>query len=101
MIADDKDVQDRLERIQARVDNWERGKGYRPSELPRDAPVHDVIFLLKCVVDLEVEAREKNAWEGRYNALLEECASSRPRLLAGDVSNPPIGMTVIDGGGDA
>lgn len=26
MSADDKDIQDRLERIRARVDNWERGE---------------------------------------------------------------------------
>lgn len=62
--------------------------------------MHDIIFLLSCISDLAVEAREKNAWEGRYNALLEECESSRPRPLAGDVSNPPIGMIVIDGDGD-
>lgn len=61
----------------------------------------DILALISHTIDLEVEAREKNAWEGRYNALLEECESSRPRPLAGDVSNPPIGMIIIDGDGDA
>ena len=37
MSTDDMDIQDRLERIRARVDNWERGERYRPSELPQDA----------------------------------------------------------------
>ena len=101
MSADDKDIQGRLERIRTRVDNWERGEGYRPSELPQDVPVHDVIFLLKHIGDLEVEAREKNAWEGRYNALLEECENSRPREYAGNGSDLPYGTVVVDREGES
>ena len=98
MSTDDKRVRDCLEQIQARVDNWAQGNGYGPGGWPQDAPVHDVIFLLNHIADLEeeiddlrVEAREKNAWEGRYNALLEECEASRPREVKGNV-----GTIVID-----
>ena len=101
MSTDDKDIQDRLERIRARVDNWERGEGYRPSELPKDAPMHDVIFLLKRIGDLEVEARDKGVVEGRHNAHLEECESSRSREYTGDGSELPPGTIVIDRQGDS
>lgn len=46
--------------------------------------------------DLRVEAREKDAWEGRYNALLEECEDSRPRTVEGDGSDLPVGTVVLD-----
>ena len=93
MSADDKGIQDRLERIRTRVDNWERGEGYRPSELPQDVPVHDVIFLLKHIGDLEVEARDNGVGEDRHNAPLEECESSRSREYTGDGSDLPPGTT--------
>ena len=44
----------------------------------------DILALVSHTIDLEVEAREKNAWEGRYNALLEECENSRPREYVGN-----------------
>lgn len=101
MSTDDKDIQDRLERIRTRVDNWERGEGYRPSELPQDAPVHDVIFLLKHISDLEVEARDKGVVEDRHNAPLEECESSHSREYTGNGSELPPGTIVIDCQGDS
>lgn len=101
MNTDDKDIQDRLERIRARVDNWERGEGYRPSELPQDTPVHDVIFLLKHIGDLEAEARDKGVGEDRHNSPLEECESSRSREYTGDGSELPPGTIVIDCQGDS
>ena len=42
------------------------------------ALIHQIADLEEEIDDLEVEAREKEAWEGRYNALLEECEASRP-----------------------
>lgn len=58
MSADDKRVQDCREQIRARVDNWAQGKGYSPGGWPKDAPVHDVIFLLNHIADLEAEREE-------------------------------------------
>lgn len=101
MTADDKDIQDRLERIRARVDNWERGEGYRPSELPQEAPVHDVIFLLKHIGDLGVEARDNGVGDEQHNAPLEECESSRSREYTGNGSDLPSGTIVIDCQGDS
>lgn len=56
--------------------------------------VGDIYALIQRIADLEeeiedlqVEAREKNAWEGRYNALLEECEASRPREIDGGESS--------------
>lgn len=93
MSADSKRVQDYLEQIRARVDNWAQGKGYGPGGWPKDAPVHDVTFLLNHIADLEAEAREKNAWEGRYNALLEETEPGRsPEIDGGEVSRGAIAI---------
>lgn len=70
--------------------------------------INHAAFLEKKVADLkaaiartQTEAREKNAWEGRYNALLEECEASRPRTVEGDGSDLPAGTVVIDKIGDA
>lgn len=101
MSTDDKGIQDRLERIRTRVDNWERGEGYQPSELPQDVPVHDVIFLLKHIGDLEVEARDNGVGDEQHNAPLEECESSRSREYTGNGSELPPGTIVIDCQGDS
>lgn len=61
----------------------------------------DILALVSHTIDLEVEAREKNAWEGRYNALLEECENSRPREYAGNGRDLAYGSVVIDREGDA
>ena len=42
------------------------------------ALIHRIADLEEEIEDLRVEAREKDAWEGRYYALLEECEASRP-----------------------
>lgn len=101
MSADDKRVQDYLEQIRVRVDNWAHGNGYGPGGWPKSATEHDVIFLLNHIADLEDEAREKNAWEGRHNAPLEECESSRSREYTGNGSELPPGTIVIDCQGDS
>ena len=66
-------------------------------------PIEDIYALIQHIADLEeeiddleVEAREKNAWEGRYWALLEECETSRPRTVEGDGSDLPAGTVVLD-----
>ena len=61
----------------------------------------DILALVSHTIDLEVEAREKNAWEGRYNALLEERENSRPREYAGNGRDLAYGSVVIDREGDA
>lgn len=95
MSTDDKRVRGYLEQIRYRVDNWAKGEGYGPGGWPKDAPVHDVIFLLNHIADLRAEAREKNAWEGRYWALLEEAeASWPPEIDGGDASRGAASGTV-------
>ena len=61
----------------------------------------DILALVDHTIDLEVEAREKNAWEGRYNALLEECENSRPREYVGNGRDLAYGSVVVDREGDA
>ena len=61
----------------------------------------DILALVSHTINLEVEAREKNAWEGRYNALLEECENSRPREYTGNGRDLAYGSVVIDREGDA
>ena len=48
--------------------------------------------------DLKIEAREKRAWEGRYNALLEQAEASRQRLIYdGEASRgKPSGTVALD-----
>ena len=60
----------------------------------------DILALVNHTIDLEVEAREKNAWEGRYNALLEECEASRARPYEGNGADLLEGTLVIDKDGD-
>ena len=59
-----------------------------------DGAVIDIYALIHHIADLEeennvlrIEAREKDAWEGRYNALLEECEAKRPREIDGGVAS--------------
>lgn len=66
-------------------------------------PIEDIYALIQHIADLEeeiddlrVEAREKDAWEGRYWALLEECEASRPCMVEGDGSDLPVGTVVLD-----
>lgn len=65
------------------------------------ALIHHATSLEEEIDDLRVEAREKNAWEGRYNALLEEAEDSRPRPLRGDGVDMPVGTVVLDSANDA
>lgn len=62
------------------------------------ALIHHIAFLEEEIEDLQVEAREKNAWEGRYNALLEECEASRPpEIKGGEASRGAVsGAVALD-----
>lgn len=63
------------------------------------ALIHHIDILEKDVDDLEVEAREKNAWEGRYNALLEETEANRPLEIDEGGRDLPQGSIAIDADG--
>ena len=55
MSTDDKRVQDCLEQINTRVDNWARGGEYGPGGFPEDTAQKDVAFLLAHIAELEAE----------------------------------------------
>lgn len=67
------------------------------------ALIHHAASLEEEIDDLRVEAREKNAWEGRYNALLEECEASRPPEIDGGEGSRGAadGVIAIDADGKA
>ena len=59
------------------------------------ALIYQIAALEEEIDNLWIEAREKNAWEGRYNALLEECEANRPREIdGGESSRGAASMTV-------
>ena len=79
----DKETVDRVYAIRARANGL-------PDELRKD-----IAFLFDLINDLIVDAREMEAWEGRYNALLEECEAGRPRVIdGGEASRGAASMTV-------
>ena len=59
------------------------------------ALIHHIAVLEEEIDDLKIKAREAEAWEGRYNALLEECEAGRPRVIdGGEASRGAASMTV-------
>ena len=59
------------------------------------ALIHQIAALEEEIDNLRAKVCEKDAWEGRYNALLEECEASRPRIIdGGEVSRGAASMTV-------
>ena len=58
MSADDKRVQDCLEQINNRIENWARGGEYGPGGFPKCTAEKDVAFLLAHIADLEAERKE-------------------------------------------
>lgn len=59
------------------------------------ALIHHIAILEEEIDDLKIKAREAEAWEGRYNALLEECEAGRPRVIdGGEASRGAASMTV-------
>ena len=61
----------------------------------------DIQHLIDHFLLLEDQAAQADAWEGRYNALLEECENSRPREYVGNGRDLAYGSVVIDREGDA
>lgn len=61
----------------------------------------DIQHLIDHFLLLEDQATQADAWEGRYNALLEECENSRPREYVGNGRDLAYGSVVIDREGDA
>lgn len=68
MSADDTRVQDYLEQIRVRVDNWARGGEYGPGGFPKCTAEKDVAFLLAHIADLEDELRAARAFTPHDNA---------------------------------
>lgn len=64
------------------------------------ALIHHAASLEEEIDDLRAEAREKNAREGCYNALPEECEASRPREMKGNGGDLPAGTIVTDSYGN-
>ena len=91
-------------RIVDKLKNYEYEKhGYEGAVNDIYALIHHIALLEEEIDDLRVEAREKDAWEGRYNALLEECEARRPREIDGGVASRGAtnGTVAIDAHGCA
>lgn len=91
-------------RIVDKLRNYEYEKcGYDGAVGDIYALIHHIAFLEEEIEGLRVEVREKNAWEGRYNALLEEWEASRPREIDGgkDSQDIPKGAMVVSRHGNA
>lgn len=75
-------------RIVDKLRNYEYEKcGYGGAVSDIYALIHRIADLEEEIEDLEIKARESDAWEGRYNALLEECEARRPREIDGGVAS--------------
>ena len=91
-------------RIVDKLRNYEYEKnGYEGAVNDIYALIHHIALLEEEIDGLRVEAREKDAWEGRYNALLEECEVSRPPVIDGgkDSRDIPKGAMVVSQHGNA
>ena len=63
------------------------------------ALINHIATLEEAVDYLQEEAREKDAWEGRYNALLEEVEANRPLEIDEGGHDLPQGSIAIDADG--
>lgn len=83
-------------RIVDKLRNYEYEKrGYAGAVGDIYALIHHIAILEEEIDDLKIKAREAEAWEGRYNALLEECEAGRPRVIdGGEASRGAASMTV-------
>nr|DAV28643.1 MAG TPA: hypothetical protein [Caudoviricetes sp.] len=61
----------------------------------------DVTLFIKRFLQLEDQAESTEAWNARYNALLEEVETSRQRRYDADCDKLPVGSVVLDCDGDA
>lgn len=69
--------------ILAKLKKYEADGYYLRSTEYIYALINHIATLEEAVYYLQEEAREKDAWVGRYNALLEECEASRPPEIDG------------------
>lgn len=60
----------------------------------------DVALFIKHFLHLEDQAESAEAWNARYNALLEEVEAFRHRRYDAECDKLPIGSVVIDCDGD-
>lgn len=61
-----------------------------------DAGMGEVTYFIRHFMNMEDRSEQVEAWEARYNALLEEVESSRPHEYRGDGEDLPIGAIVLD-----
>ena len=61
----------------------------------------DVALFIKRFLRLEDQAESAEAWNARYNALLEEMEEFRSRRYDADCDKLPVGSVVLDCDGDA
>lgn len=60
----------------------------------------DVALFIKRFLQLEDQAESAEAWNARYDALLEEVESFRQRRYDADCDKLPVGSVVLDCDGD-
>ena len=60
----------------------------------------DVALFIKRFLQLEDQAESAEAWNARYDALLEEVKSFRQRRYDADCDKLPVGSVVLDCDGD-
>ena len=89
--------------IAAKLKEYERTGHYNGAVEDIYALIHHIADLEEEIDDLRAEAREKIAWEGRYNALLAECEASRPPEIDGGEASRGVadGVIAIDADGKA
>lgn len=65
-----------------------------------EAGQDEIAAFLDDFIALVDKASQADAWEGRYDALLEKVEASRPRPYEGDGNTLPPGTVVLDKDGD-
>ena len=56
----------------------------------------EIAYFIRHFMNVEDRAEQAEAWEARYNALLEESEGSRPHEYQGDGEDLPVGAIVLD-----
>lgn len=61
-----------------------------------DVGMGEISYFIRHFMNMEDRSEQVEAWEARYNTLLEEAESSRPHEYQGDGEDLPIGAIVLD-----
>lgn len=61
-----------------------------------DVGMGEISYFIRHFMNMEDRSEQVEAWEARYNTLLEEAESSRPHEYQGDGEDLPIGTIVLD-----